>query len=157
MLAACRTQRRVTVRPVVAMSSSSQARGKPIVPLTASRKTSNSASNLRAWLSWCEWCTQDPARNVKAVPAGEERQNAIADAIVHNAGAKLDKMPAKQVLALHLTAHRQAAFCDKDSQLLAQSVSCDCAQASCALCQGQPAACPVCWLRLLSGLNLCIL
>ena len=34
---------------------------------------------------------------MKAVPAGEERQNAIADAIVKNAGEKLERMPAKQV------------------------------------------------------------
>ncbi len=43
---------------------------------------------------------QDPSRNVKAVPAGEERQNAIADAIVRNAGAKLEKMPADKVRGL---------------------------------------------------------
>lgn len=34
---------------------------------------------------------------MKAVPAGEERQNAIADAIVKNAGEKVERMPAKQV------------------------------------------------------------
>lgn len=36
------------------------------------------------------------------MPAGEQRQNAIADAIVRNAGEKLERMPAKQVCCCNL-------------------------------------------------------
>jgi hypothetical protein len=47
---------------------------------------------------------------VKAVPAGEERQNAIADAIVRNAGAKLENMPADKVRGLCLSAQKAAQY-----------------------------------------------